>query len=692
MPHGDHSEDPQTGNGEVRIGNHWYPILGGVSEQPLARWPPKVTFGDYAKDSDPLVSAYVMSSFTGGIGNFKIKAGVEDDTYWTGTLETRYPEGVTLLPLTESFGSDEDAYTTVIPLGDFPASNPQFLVSFDADLHHWDESTDAFATESVSFADTPVDRGVEFRDEFWIPYGANGYGVLDNALALTEYTDIEPIQFIVWDRKLMALTTDGELRQWSVNDTDWSETEWAVSGDNRTLPSGNRPRRLVNFMNASGVPTLYIVTNTLVYAYDPDGDTLYETKLDYPRHPDQGRAAVNWRGDTMFVNVGLGIHGYNGSIITAMGPDGRFGLPAHLRGTIVDLFAEYNGIFALIQGQSSPGIEDVAEEYISQAPMYANENTWAISNFPNQPVYSSVYRWSNSQWHPVWESTNPGGSPTLMYVSQAENAYRLWWGYGNEMYTQELPVTFQNPKQALLSQSAKFMPSGDLITGWFDADMTSFHKLASHIEVNLEDVFGDGVARGSVLVSYQTDQSTAWRLLGEATTIGRTNMPFANETRAVGDPFSHGLAFHRIRFKITLRQISDSDKVILDIISVLSGEEPRYRRWSPMVDSIVFKFHKIPEQSLSWQFVINLSHPDGYKDVQNETLIDYLYGLLVTDEFFEFGYLDQTYRVRSAQTAGDRASGYDRRGNFNVNLVQVTTGPVRGDDVTVYVDTYDHAD
>jgi hypothetical protein len=108
---------------------------------------------------------------------------------------------------------------------------------------------------------------------------------------------------------------------------------------------------------------------------------------------------------------------------------------------------------------------------------------------------------------------------------------------------------------------------------------------------------------------------------------------------------------------------------------------------SPLTDSIVFKFHKVPEQSLSWQFVISLTHEDGYKGVGNETLVEYLYDRLVVADFFEFGYRNEVFRVRSAQSAGDRGTGWDDRGNYNVNIVEVRTGPDREGDITLYVDS-----
>jgi hypothetical protein len=657
----DFSLDPQTSVGEVRIGEYYFPVVGGnVSQINLARWPPKVTFGDYTLDSDPLVSAWILSSFAGGIGNLKIKPGVEDDTYWTGTLESRYPDGLTLLPLTESFGVDTDP-NSAFPLGDFPAESPSFLVAFDDALYLWDSTNQEFDLQVDPLPAAPVYKGVEWEGNFYVPHGANGYSIIDNTFAVTPMTDIEPIQFVVWDKKLCALTHDGELFVMPVGGA------WTTSDPERTVPSGNLARRLVNFIDQAGNPTLHVITNSMVFAYDPDAGTggrLYETKLDYPKHPNQGRAAVNWRGDTMFVNVGLGIHGYNGTNITAMGPDGRFGLPARLRGTVVDLAAEYNALLALIEGTPDASAEDAPETYKLKNPIYQGKYNWKIPNFPYRPSFSSLYRWSNSQWHPMWESPSASGTPTWMSLSEADGEYRLWWGYGSLMYTQELPVAFQNPKQSLLSGGKRFAASGSLITGWFDADMVAFHKLGSHIEVNLDDVLGTSEPGGRVVISYQldNDSETSWKALGEANTVGLTVMTFRNVLRAVGDPLSKGRAFRRIRFKVDMYQRASADPVADQFLS-------------PLLESIVFKFQKIPESQLSWQFAIDLTTLEGMKGIGNETLRAYLDGLLSSDEFFEFGIGNEIYRARAAQVSNGRFTGYDDRGNMQVNIVEVHHGP-----------------
>ncbi len=662
----DFSLDPQTSNGEVRIGKYEYPIAGEmVTQLNLARWPPKITAGDYSLDSDPTMSSWILSSFNGGIGNYELKPGVDDYTYWTGTLETRYPEGPTLLPLTEAFaGGNGVAY----PLGDYynGGDDPVMLAAFGDELMSWNESTKAFVAEAT-LTSSPVRPGVNFEGKFYVPLGASGIDVIDSALVITNDPAIEAIDLIVWDNKLSALDADGNFYWRAVGGA------WTAQDNDRKTPTGVRGRRLVNFINSQGDPTLYVITNTVVYAFDQEGGAdgiLYETRLDYPKHPNQGRAVANWRGDTMYVSVGLGIHGYNGSVIQSMGPDGRYGLPAHLRGTILDLKGEYNALLALIQGVPGDDQGEVDEEYIAHTPLYQNQESWHISNYQSSRVYSSIYRYANSQWHPVWESTDASGFPTWMVISESQDAYRLWWGYGDQMYTQELQVAFQNPKQSLLSGSQRFESSGKLVTGWFDADMRAFTKLASHIEVNLDNTTGTGGPGGTVRVEYQLDDDNeeVWQLLGEASQVGLTVMPFRNVPRVATEPFSVGRPFDRIRFQITLTQDGN-------------------QRHSPLPYSIVLKFQKIPESQLSWSFTIPLFHEDGYKGYGNDVLTQYLDSLLYGNEMVEFTIGKDTYRTRVAQVAGRRATGYDNRANLEMNIIEVKTGPKNDPDrAIVYTD------
>ena len=662
----DRSADPQVSNGEVRLGRYEYPVQADrMTTLNLARFQNKTTFGDYSFDSDPLLSAEIFSSFTGGMGNETIKEGVDDDSFWEANLETRFPDGATLLPLTKSFSAPAGDPAAAFGLGDFPAADPTFYASFDEEVHNWNETTQAYEA-FTTLPHNPVAVGVEFDDLFFIPMGANGFATMDAAGAVVDEPTVHVVHFIIWDRKLAALTTEGYILIRAIGDVAFP----APHAD-RTLPAGSLPRKLVDFINQRGDPTIHIVTNNRVFAYDPDGDVLYNTRLNYPKHPNQGLGAANWRGDTMFVSIGLGIHGYNGSLITSMGPDGRHGLPARHRGRIIDLLGEYNALLAMVEGVSA-NLDAVDEEYIVHTPMYRDRDTYAISSFTLQPVFSSILRWSNSQWHKVWESPDASGIPSWMQVSEASGQYRLWWGYGNKMYTQKLPITSQNPKQYLRSGEQEFMPTGSLISGWFDADMAAFDKLALHLEVNLEDVTGFNDCGGSVSWQYQTNADPSWRSIGVADTVGRTILPFAYLPRDEGNPFSKGRAFVKIRFRFTYTQkMVDGEYVI---------------NTSPLMTSAILKFIKIPESQMSWTLFVPLTTSGGFKGEGNHVLGSYLDYLLTSRELVEFGTNDEIFRVRVAQVSANKGTGHDEMGTYTVNLVEVRMGEDRPNTVTKYVD------
>ncbi len=659
----DNTLDPQTSNGEVRIGKYDYPVLNGsVSVNNLARFQGKVTFGDYSFDSDPLISSQIFSTFTGGQGNERIKAGVDDDTFWTATLETRYPDGPTLLPLSEAFPGDGGG-TIAVPLGDFPAANPKFYAAFDLSVQQWNKLTQEFEAKA-SLSNSPVERGVEFESLLYIPLGSNGYATMNASHALTYYTDVKPIHFLVFDNKLFALDVDGTLRIKVVG------TAFVAADPDLKLPSGQLPRKLAPFIDQRGDPALYIVTNKTMYAYDPENVKLYQTKLKYPTHPSQGLAVSNWRGDSLYVSVGLGIHGYNGSVITAMGPDSRYGLPANLRGTIVDLVDEYNAMLAFVQGvPAASGTGDIPNTWTFNRPMWQNDQQWSIDDNQYRPTYSSILRWANSQWHKVWESDGATGVPTLGYVSEASDEYRLWWGYGDKMYTQVLPVAFQNPKQSLKSQAARFAPKGELITGWFDADMVAFEKLASHVEVNLEDVTGTNNAGGTLTLSYATDNDSddQWTLMGSTNRVGRAVFPFDPEVQADGSTFSFGKTWTRIRFKIAMERPQFSGDADPNTLLYLS----------PLMSSMVFKFIKIPYEGLSWSFACPIMGQEGFKEVGvgNKELRNYLNELLTSKEFIQFNFQDKIYRAYVAALSESAQSGYEDKTVIQVNILGVRVPP-----------------
>ena len=635
----------QTENQEIVLDGKSYPVDGPVSVDPTTRFQNKVTFGDYSEDSDPLLSAWITSSLTGGIGNEFLKEGVDDETYWTGTLETRYPGQITLLPYTHTHEGPGAESSMAYPLGDFPSGAPSFWAAFDDDLVQWDHTNSVFVSKGT-LSVAPVNKAVEYNDLLWIPLGNAGVATVATNGTIAEDAAIKVRALALWDNKLAALTEDGEIR------LKFGDTPWEAVAEDAVLPSGAKPRNLVVFKNQRGDPTLHIITNTDVWAYDRDAATIYRTELQYPTHPDQGLASVNWRGENLYVSVGLGVHSYNGSVVASMGPDSRYGVPAALRGVITGMEPEYNAILALIRG-ASEAVGDISQEWQINDPAYEQ----GFRSFVAMKAKSSLLRFSGYGWHPVWESGDSGGDPTWPLVSRADGEYWLWWGFDGKMLRQKLPRTFHNPKQGLKSGVNEFAADGRLITGWFDADMPAFRKLASHMELVLEDALDNGTLTGRASLRYQIDNDPAWHLMGTADRIGRTIFPFRIEPSEGSSGFSRGLSFTRIRFRLELA----SDDIHL----------------SPVVRSFMLKFIKLPMSvsGRAFTFKIPLTQDRGYKDRGPTEMANELIALTASDRFAELLHGSESYRVRVSQVRLADMTGYDQRGIAEVSCIEIVSPP-----------------
>ncbi|HXG72830.1 MAG TPA: hypothetical protein VNJ04_19720 [Gemmatimonadaceae bacterium] len=642
-PYGSASD--RAGNDTVILGEATLQTVGPVRTQDLARFQGKITTGDSSSDSDPLISTYSMSSFTGGMGNERLKEGVDDETYWTGTMETRYPGQITNLPRTDTFVFPTAA-ATARALGDFPASAPQFWAVGGTQLYRFNVTTRAFAAIGTALPATPLEEGVEFNGKLFLPLGSSGIATVTSAgvIDTTAHAAIQAVSLCLYDRnKLAALTAQGQLR---IMD---SAEVWETPADALKLPSGHVPRKLLVYINQNQEPTIHIVTSRDVWAYDRANTYIFRTGLQFPPHPHQGRASVVFRGESMYVSVGIGIHGYNGNTVVSMGPDGRYGLPAHLRGYITHLQDEYNGMIAVVQG--APVITQGADTFTITPPQYQDD----AMVFPETSAVSSLLRWNQQGWHPVWESADASGLPTNSYVSAADGLWYLWWAYAGNMYRQKLPVAFQNPKLGMIVGESRFADRGTLTTGYFDADMFAFDKLASHFELVIDNAFEDGRPLGEVIIRYQIDEDKTWTSLGTATGVGRYVFPFGNFARPDGSTFSGGLAFNRIRFRI--ESISLSETV------------------TPVIQNMLFKFIKLPLSQLSWTFTIDVGQNDGFMGQGNATLAAYVRGLASSQAFTHFVHRDQHYRVRVAQTQGAEMTGYDERATMTVSVIGVEVPP-----------------
>lgn len=601
-------DDNPVGPGLIYLKGVPVPVIGPVQFSELATLYPRLTVGDFTNASDNFFSVWVQSTWTGGGQVEQMRESSHAERYWTGTAETRYAGILAQPPLTHTVRPSE-ASGTAYPLGDYGTTTEQFYAAFGTKLFVYDATTNAF-TEIGTLAGEPVQKAVVYDGMFWIPLGSNGYAVWDGT-TLSASSAIFPISMVVWDEKLVALTTDKAV-------AIWDGSTWMTS-DRLRLRGRQRPRHLVAWWSPDGMPTLFVVTDEDMWAVDPDVPMLMRTGLRFPRHPDHGLAAEVWRDDALYVAVGMGVHQVTlgaPPAIAAIGLDRNDGVPSWQRGAIVDFAAEYNGLFALVRGEASASDQAIPASTLEETQIYEEP---PLSTATSQGARASLFVWTGFGWHCLWESTEQTVVPTRVVVSQAQDTYRVWWGHGSSLYWQALPRSYHNPSQAALIGSRDFASSSYLVTGEFDANLSAFMKIWSHHEAYLHEE-----SVGHINVWYRTNLNTSWRLLGTYAGQGWQTLPFDPD----GDGWAEGDASHWIQLRYELE----------------SGAGPPTA--TPLVRWFALKFLVVPLQTRAWTFTVPLMHAEQFMGAGPDELFQFLDGLAASAEIVPMRHLGRVYRVR----------------------------------------------
>jgi len=626
-PFGEQTPPERAAWREIILAGWSIPIRDTFQTVQLARWAPKVTQGDYTLDSDDLISADIKSDFTGGGQINRHRTAGTTQRFWDATnLDTEHPQLLALRTMTyATTGPNTDA---AMPLGDYPGRD-HFWASFGSTISQWNPMTLAW-TAGTSLGAIPSGKGVEYKGYLWIPCSASGI-VKWNGTVATLDAAITAVSLILWDNKLLALTAAGELRI-------YDGTSWSAADPNLTLPASKVPRSLVLFRDPSGNPAVYLVTDEDLWVYDPLIPKIYRTDVQFPYHPDHALAAEKWRSTDMYIAVGVGVHLYNGSVVSAMGLDRNDGLPANLRGAIVDFADEYNGLMALVRGEQSE--EGASSTIIMDETMVYDDP----AVMPERHTVSSLHRYNGQGWHKVWQSTDAAGLPTKVMVSRADSQYELWWGYAGKMYRHPLRRTFHNPEQGAEAGIDTFVPSGNLLTGTTAHGMEGFEKLASHVVVMANEQHV-----GQVEYWWQTDRR-GWTQLGTVDAPGVHVLPFDPD----GDGFAEGDPYGWIEFDYRFRQTGGVTT-------------------TPLIQSSTEKFIKLAHPVESWTFDVPLDFPESWKGRGPQEIADFLDELTsdANPRFHKLVIGDRTFRVRVAQAQGTSASGSDRRSLRKLNILEV---------------------
>lgn len=616
--------------GIVLFNGERYPVVYEDYVQ-LNTFQDKTTLGDYTRDSDQLISAKIWSDFSGGFGIRYIREGSNAGSYeWAVGMDGRRPNQLSLGRRKQFI--DHSVTRLAGQLG------TKVYGCSATHIYEWNETSTTFEASSIdTIVDVPTHRGEEFNGLLWIPQG-DGYQTFDGISMSAQNTSVQALQFVEWNNQLWTITADGKLM--AHDGVSWDEKV--------VIQSSATPRTIGLYMDSAGEDVVAVGTSRGLYMWDGYSDTLVQTRLRYPRHPSNALGMATWRvGEDLYVTAGMAVYRYTGpSTAPNMGLNAdQYTVPAEFRGKIVDLMAEHNGLYALVQG-----VETTPEAGEPDTKFDPGMKTEGGFTSVSSVAQSMVCQYTGHGWEVVW--TSPGPTvPYFMFLSDADNTNRIWWGTEDGVWTQTLPFTIINPEELMVAGEGDFTDNGYIKSGNFDAGMRKFQKLASHMEIEVPQ-FESGI----VSASFQHSIDMA-AFIGVPTTFaqGSVVIPFGVETMEDGTLFSRGQLFDYYNW---LLQLGTTDP-----------------KFSPIIDSLTLKFIRRPLKGAGW--IMRIPFDFRNNEWRGRTKLDIKRGidsLIDSPSYVRMQHgpdYKTSRRVYISRVGGINASGDDQRGFRQVSVTEV---------------------
>jgi hypothetical protein len=582
--------DRHTSSNEIVLDGVPFPIKGPVRYANITVPANPVSFGDASKKGDTqAMSTQIQSSNTGGAKIYRANSRTDTDRWWDSTCDGRSRAGITLPPLSVAMGK---------PAG---LTTEEHFV-FANLVYRWLDATSQWSALDRTLATNPTDWAA-FNNSVYVAYGS-GYDIKDSAGAWSTVATAASF-FVVWDAKLWRLAQVGGI--WTIYSQQVGAAWSAAVG---TLPMTVTPTQMIVYRDASNALAIYVVTNSGLFIYDSVNEQFKESEVRYPGHQQKSRAAVFNDGKLYLASANLGFLAItSGSqfIVQPVGLDLDDGVPQKWQGKIVDVKAEYNWILVLVDASVvvpfdpvDSGLGDPFEPHL----------------WPTVSGNSTLWAFSGTAWHVLWDVPTGNEPATVMDVSSAASTNRVYWGALGQGYYQDLYAGTFNPRQIT---SRNYGSGCSHVTSWFDMGTENQPKLFKSLQLRVAQLS----ATESITVYYALDlDDSTWLPLGTLTTNGRHEFQ-------INTVYGKAADYIRFRFDFT----RGATTTLTPILEFWANEWMRLLPVTPGFTFLVDLSKPYKGRTPLEMFTLLQSYSDS--DVTTE-LVPFTYSDLLTDDTATF--------------------------------------------------------
>ena len=199
-----------------------------------SRFEQKLTIGDYSKDSDQLMSSWILSNFVGGAMIDEHTEGATDQRFRIGEAWTLNPGQLALPPqqsgLTVAPGLDPAVDTDANGQVTMPLAEIVSTVYLALGKEIWQFGADAYTMTGAAYGPVVPLNGwaqgpaalAPDEQQFFVPLGEDGVDLFGTHMKsgggahtiLAHDATVKALKVVTWDEKVWAITTDGYLRVW----------------------------------------------------------------------------------------------------------------------------------------------------------------------------------------------------------------------------------------------------------------------------------------------------------------------------------------------------------------------------------------------------------------------------------------------------------------------------------------------
>lgn len=566
-------------------------IRGGIQPILNNQFPPAISIGEQGRDTQPFASTATYADFSSGIGVYRYDPSTSRARYWWGTLDTRRKNGVSLLPkkidrTNPHAGVDPSSRVT---------AGIQFagldLVVWDRHVYGWNELAQTWNSQAspgapsngqplYSLTAPPTSDPVIWNGYCYFFTGQNVVAYNGSAFTLLSQAAIAGVPY---GGQLWLLYGTGAIKKAD----DWNlatltNVATGVGGNGKPLFVDDTAVGMTTYFDGQGTPVPYIIGKRRLYSIDASTGAIYPTGPAMPPHK-YPISAAEWPSDRwMYIAQAMSVVQWNGELAQDVGFINDDGVPPEINGSIVKLVTTERDIFALVTK-----LTQSSTQALGTAELADWNNDYEVPSSPI-PAYSALFARRGAGWHPLAVADSNASAATACFVSYYETDYRVWFAWGNTVYTVDLEYGFTTPANF---QTGQFEPSGVLITPWNDYGYYEETKIALLAELRCTITPGNGdLIRAYIAWDYDENN---WIPLtteqGQADFIasGRYRLPIhASTFYPWVDAPPSGRTFDTFRLKAELvRGTADTSSPILTWFGLHCIKSvPVVRGWSFEID------------------------------------------------------------------------------------------------------------